>query len=111
MGPSQAWEETQFLPTFQQPPSQPSHIPLAPVASHLWADLGRNGGKLWVGGKGCQVIHGLYERGSGSTAPLPVLFVELAIESLVWRDQGSYPDPTIPQIPSPPPCPSRETAP
>lgn len=63
--------------------SPPQSILPIPAASHLWADLSRNGGKLWVGGEGCQVIHSLYERGGGSTAPLPVLFVELAIQGLV----------------------------
>lgn len=92
-----------FPPCYSQATSLP-----APAASHLWADLGRNGGKLRVGGKGCQVIHGLYERGSGGTAPLPVLLVEFAIQGLVWRDQSSYPAPTRPQITSPPRCPGRD---
>lgn len=92
-----------FPPCYSQATSLP-----APAASHLWADLGRNGGKLWVGGKGRQVIHSLYERGSGGTAPLPVLLVEFAIQGLVWRDQSSYPAPTRPQIPSPPRCSRRD---
>lgn len=109
--PSQALEEAQLLLTLQQPPSQPGHIPPAPAAPHLWADLGRNSGKLRVGSKGGQVIHSLYERGGGSTAPLPVLLIELAIQGLVWRDQSGYPTPTMLQFPSPPWYPSRETAP
>lgn len=97
---SQVQEEAQLLLTLWQPPSQPGHSLPAPAASHLWADLRRNGSKLRVGGEGSQVIHSLYERGSGGTAPLSVLLVELAIQGLVWRDQSSYLTPTMPQIPS-----------
>lgn len=61
-------------------------LPLTgPLCSHLWADLGRNGGKFRIGGKGGQVIHGLNEGSRGFTATLTVLGGESAIQSLSGR--------------------------
>lgn len=56
--------------------------------TYLWADLSRNGGKLWVGGKGGQVVHGLNEGGSGLAAALPVLWGESPVQSLQGRTEG-----------------------
>lgn len=49
---------------------------------YLIAYLGRNAGKLRVGGKRGQILHGLNERGGGHAAPLAVLVGEISIQGL-----------------------------
>lgn len=49
------------------------------------ADLSRNTGKLWVGGKRSQIVHSFYQRTSGSLTILPVLLVKCSIQSLHRR--------------------------
>lgn len=61
--------------------------------SHLAADLCRDAGKLWVGGKCGQVFHSLDERSRGDSTSVPVLLREIPIQRLE-RERIHQNDPT-----------------
>lgn len=47
--------------------------------SYLAADLSRDAGELWIGGKRCEVFHSFNQWSRGYSTPAPVLLGEISI--------------------------------
>lgn len=62
-------------------------IPQRITGLYLAADLSRDAGELWVGGKYGQVFHGFNERSCSDATTVPVFLREISIQSLA-KERG-----------------------